>query len=90
VRTQAWPSSVFTRLTRGRVVGWARRLAMMLILVLVATLSDVPARPIRPVQASPTAAPAPKPACPDEVSAAVAAKLCGARVEIAGRRTAAC
>ncbi|MGW4466349.1 LamG-like jellyroll fold domain-containing protein [Micromonospora sp. NPDC004704] len=65
---------------------------MVLILVLVATLSDVPARPVPPAQAAPaTAAPAPKPTCPDdrpdEVSAAVAAKLCGSRVEIAGRRT---
>ncbi|MEU0550478.1 LamG-like jellyroll fold domain-containing protein [Micromonospora sp. NPDC005979] len=63
----------------------------MLVLVLVATLSDVPTRPAEPARAAPAAAAAPKPTCPDdrpdEVSAAVAAKLCGARVEIAGRRT---
>ncbi|MEU3457468.1 LamG-like jellyroll fold domain-containing protein [Micromonospora sp. NPDC006766] len=70
--------------------GWARRLAMVMSLVLVATLSDVPARPASPAQAAPPAAAA-KPKCPDErtdeVSAAVAAKLCGARVEVAGRRS---
>ncbi|MFG1885609.1 LamG-like jellyroll fold domain-containing protein [Micromonospora sp. NPDC049102] len=64
---------------------------MVLILVLVATLSDLPARPARPVQAAAAPAPAPNVTCPvarpDEVSAGVAAKLCGARVEVANRRT---
>ncbi|WP_326557568.1 LamG-like jellyroll fold domain-containing protein [Micromonospora sp. NBC_01796] len=78
-------------MTQGGPLRWAHRLALGLILVLVATLSDVPARPLRPAEAAPAAATAPEPTCPqdrpDEVSAAVAAKLCGSRVEVAGRRT---
>ncbi|NJP33454.1 LamG-like jellyroll fold domain-containing protein [Micromonospora thermarum] len=54
-------------------------------------MSDVPARVERPAVAAPKPAPQPKPACPDdrpdEVSAAVAARLCGARVEVANRRS---
>ncbi|MFU8870394.1 LamG-like jellyroll fold domain-containing protein [Micromonospora sp. SL4-19] len=65
-------------------------MAILLALVLVATLTEVPERPVRPAQAAAPAA-APKPKCPDdradEVSAAVAAKMCGARVEVAGRRS---
>ncbi|MEU7174590.1 hypothetical protein ABZ949_24250 [Micromonospora tulbaghiae] len=62
---------------------------MLLAVVLVATMSDVPTRPLRPAASAPK--PAPKPKCPDdradEVSAAIAAKLCDARVEVANRRT---
>jgi RHS repeat-associated protein len=66
-----------------------RCLALTLIAVLAGTLADVPeAR--RAAAAPPAQAPA-KPACPagraDVVSAAIAARLCGARVEATGRRT---
>ncbi|MFJ8577241.1 LamG-like jellyroll fold domain-containing protein [Micromonospora sp. NPDC093277] len=82
---------MFITLAGERFAGSVRRLAIVLALVLVATLSDVPARPARPAQAASSAAPAPKPKCPDdrpdEVSAAVSAKLCDARVEVASRRS---
>ncbi|RNL91391.1 hypothetical protein EFE23_23530 [Micromonospora solifontis] len=59
--------------------------------VLVATMSDVPARPLRGAAAAAAPKPAAKPRCPDdradEVSAAIAARLCGSRVEVANRRT---
>lgn len=88
--THRWRSRVFISLTGDAWAVWARRLSILMAIVLVATMSDVPARPIRPAAAA-ASKPAPKPKCPDdradEVSAAVAARLCGSRVEVTNRRT---
>ncbi|WP_422732959.1 LamG-like jellyroll fold domain-containing protein [Micromonospora sp. WMMD558] len=84
-------TGVFVSLARGVFARWGRRVALLLAVVLAATMSDVPARVERPAVAAPKPAAQPKPACPDdrpdEVSAAVAARLCGARVEVANRRS---
>ncbi|MFJ6199592.1 LamG-like jellyroll fold domain-containing protein [Micromonospora sp. NPDC092111] len=81
---------MFITLTAEPCAGWTRRLWIVMVFVLVATLSEVPMRPVRPAAAA-VSKPASKPACPtdrpDEVSAAIAARLCGSRVEVAGRRT---
>ena len=74
----------------GRRLGWLRRLSLLLILALVVSMADVPSPD--PAVAAPVAQkPAAKPACPDNradlVSAAIAAKLCGNRVEALGART---
>src|SRR5690349_12331355 len=74
----------------GRRLRWMRRLALALVVVLAVSMSDGPTA--RPAAASPPVkAPAAKPACPDNradvVSAAIAAKLCGAPVEVLSRRT---
>ncbi|WP_433538665.1 LamG-like jellyroll fold domain-containing protein [Micromonospora sp. CA-249363] len=79
---------MFTNLSSGTAFRWTRRMAALLALTLVVTLSQVPMRSLVPAQAAtPGSAAASKPACPkqrpDGVSAAVAAKLCGARVEVA-------
>ncbi|WP_146605870.1 LamG-like jellyroll fold domain-containing protein [Micromonospora craterilacus] len=85
---------VFVALAGDGFVRWARRVAVALAVLMVVTMSDVPVRPDRAVAApKPAAAPNPaeKQACPedrpDEVSAAVAARLCGERVEVANRRS---
>jgi hypothetical protein len=75
----------------GRRRAWVRRFCVAVILALVVSTAEVPSTS-RPAAATPAApAPAPKPACPDDrqdlASAAIAAKLCGARVEAVGRRT---
>ncbi|MFY1633290.1 LamG-like jellyroll fold domain-containing protein [Solwaraspora sp. WMMB335] len=85
---------MFISLAGGRFASWWRRVAVALSLVLVATLVDVPVQRVAPAAAAPgqqqpeaVAAPV----CPDdradEVSAAVAARLCGQRVEVAGLRS---
>ncbi|WP_147427338.1 LamG-like jellyroll fold domain-containing protein [Micromonospora globbae] len=84
-------TGVFVALAGGVFARWAGRLALLLAVVLVATMSEVPARVERPAAAAPKPAGQAKPACPDdrpdEVSAAVAARLCAARVEVANRRS---
>lgn len=90
MQTHRWQSRVFITLAGEGCAAWVRRTAIFLVFVLVATMSDVPTRPMPQATASaPT--PAPKPKCPDdranEVSAAIAAKLCDSRVEVANRRT---
>ncbi|MER7456515.1 LamG-like jellyroll fold domain-containing protein [Micromonospora sp. NPDC126480] len=84
-------TGVFVALARGVFARWAGRLALLLAVVLVATMSDVPRRVERPAVAAPKPAAQQKPTCPadrpDEVSAAVAARLCGDRVEVANRRS---
>ncbi|MEU6024443.1 LamG-like jellyroll fold domain-containing protein [Micromonospora sp. NPDC047134] len=86
---------VFVAFAGNGSVRWARRIVVVALAVLLAmTMSDVPVRPDRAV-AAPAAEPKPitqpKSACPedrpDEVSAAVAARLCGERVEVANRRS---
>jgi hypothetical protein len=81
----------FSSWNAGRRLAWLQRVCVAVILALVVSTADVPSTS-RPAAASPAApAPARKPACPDdrqdEASAAIAAKLCGARVEAVGRRT---
>jgi len=79
---------VFTAWNAGKI---RQRLAVVLCGVLLVTFQDLPEP--RPAAAAPAhAAPAkPKPACPDGradlASAAIAAKLCGQRVEATGKRT---
>lgn len=84
-------TGVFVALTRGAFARWARRVTLLLVIVLVASMSDVPRRTERPAAAAPKPAAQSKPTCPDdrpdEVSAAVAARLCAARVEVANRRS---
>ncbi|MEV6811239.1 LamG-like jellyroll fold domain-containing protein [Micromonospora sp. NPDC051296] len=96
MQEQSVQGGVFVALTNNGFVRWARRVAVVLAMLMVVTMSDVPVRPERAVAApKPAAEPGPttqpKPACPDgrpdEVSAAVAARLCGDRVEAANRRT---
>lgn len=73
----------------GRRLTWTRRLAVVLCGVLLVTLQDLPEP--RPAAAAPSQHVAAKPACPDGrtdvASAAIAAKLCGQRVEATGKRT---
>lgn len=89
--THRWRSRVFISLTGVGFVGWARRLAILMAVVLITTMSDVPAQPLRAAAAVAAPKPAANPKCSedrvDEVSAAVAARLCGSRVEVANRRT---
>ncbi|WP_433461138.1 LamG-like jellyroll fold domain-containing protein [Micromonospora sp. CA-248212] len=84
-------SRVFITLAGEGCAAWVRRLSIFLILALVATMADVPTRPAPPAAAAAAPTPAPKPKCPDdradEVSAAIAAKLCASRVEVKNRRT---
>lgn len=73
----------------GRRRRWGQRLALTLALVLVATIAQVPTAKTPIAQA---AVPASKPVCPvdrpDEVSALVAARLCGDRVQVASATSA--
>jgi hypothetical protein len=81
-------AEVFSRWNAGRRLAWIQKACFGLIMLLLVTLTDVPQRAVAATPAQ-TAAATPK--CPDGrqdvVSAAVAAKLCGARVEALGRRT---
>jgi RHS repeat-associated protein len=81
-------AEVFSRWNTGRRLYWVHQACLALIMLLLITLVDVPRR----AEAAPMAqAPAAKPVCADGredvVSAAVAAKLCGGRVEALGKRT---
>ncbi|MFI5936837.1 LamG-like jellyroll fold domain-containing protein [Actinoplanes sp. NPDC051494] len=79
----------FSEWAAGRRLRWVRRLGLLLITVLVTSLLGVPAPD--PAAAAPVAEAPAQPACPatrpDLASAAVAAKLCGARVEALNART---
>ncbi|MEU2614920.1 LamG-like jellyroll fold domain-containing protein [Micromonospora sp. NPDC007271] len=86
-------SQVFGWMGTGRVPTWWRWTAYALMLALTAGLIEAPAAPARaavpaPQRQAPAAGKSP---CPvdraDEASAAVAAKLCGARVEVSNRRS---
>ncbi|RSM51625.1 hypothetical protein DMB66_41265, partial [Actinoplanes sp. ATCC 53533] len=81
----------FSDWNAGWRLGWIHRLSLFIILVLVASIADVPVNAGTPAVATLPQAPATKPACPadraDVASAAVAAKLCGGRVEAVGERT---
>ncbi|MBY8870259.1 DNRLRE domain-containing protein [Micromonospora sp. PLK6-60] len=80
---------LFSSWNEGWRHAWIRRLCLGLMLLLVVTVAEVPATR-RPAAAAPQQAAA-KPRCPadrpDVTSAAVAAKLCGDRVEALDRRT---
>ncbi|MEU4563770.1 LamG-like jellyroll fold domain-containing protein [Actinoplanes sp. NPDC023936] len=82
-------AEIFSRWNAGRRLAVVRQACLVVVMLLLVTLADLPRRAV----AAPPAqqAPAAKPACPDSredvVSAAIAAKLCGARVEAIGRRT---
>ncbi|MEU7174586.1 LamG-like jellyroll fold domain-containing protein [Micromonospora tulbaghiae] len=86
-----WQSRVFITLTDVKWACWTGRLAVLMAVVLVATISDQPTQPLYATAAVAAPKPVAKPKCPDdradEVSAAVAARLCGSRVEVANRRT---
>jgi RHS repeat-associated protein len=80
---------LFSSLNEGVRFALVKRICLGLMALLVITLADVPAM-TRPAAAA-EKAPAAAPRCPADrqnvASAAVAAKLCGARVEALDRRT---
>jgi RHS repeat-associated protein len=82
-------SPLFVILSAGSGSAWTRRIATVTSLALVLSLAEIPVQQGRALAAppAPPAAPA-KPVCPadrpDQTSAAVAAKLCGGRVEVSG------
>src|SRR6266498_3038156 len=85
----AWRSRVFVSSSRPGSGRWLPRLAAGTALALAASLLQAPPFAAATAHAAPRPAAPAKPACPaqrpDETSAAIAAKLCGSRVEVTSR-----
>ncbi|MFI5937922.1 LamG-like jellyroll fold domain-containing protein [Actinoplanes sp. NPDC051494] len=81
-------AEIFSRWQAGNRLEWIKRICAALVVLLIATMSGVPGRaaavPAAPAPATVTPCP---PNRPDPVSAAVAAKLCGQRIEAIDERT---